>query len=59
MDTLVSGDVGLLVDLQGCLHLYVNGVDYGEAARDVPSQCYAVVDLYGQCDQVCGATQKI
>ena len=41
------------MDLKGHLHLYVNGIDQGVAAKDIPPQCYALVDLYGQCEEVC------
>ena len=34
------------------LHLYFNGVDQGIAAKDLPNICYALVDVYGQCQQV-------
>lgn len=44
--------LGLLVDTSSCLHLYVNGMDQGVAAQDVPSPCYPFIDLYGQCEQV-------
>lgn len=44
--------VGVQVDLEGCLHMHVNGVDQGVAARDIPPVFYALVDLYGQCEQV-------
>lgn len=44
--------LGLLVDANSCLHLYVNGMDQGVAAQDIPSPCYPVIDLYGQCEQV-------
>ncbi|XP_075745116.1 neuralized E3 ubiquitin protein ligase 4 isoform X3 [Rhipicephalus microplus] len=53
LDFLQQGHtVGVLVDLEGGLHLYVNGMDQGVAARDLPPMCYALVDLYGQCEQV-------
>ncbi|XP_075541254.1 neuralized E3 ubiquitin protein ligase 4 isoform X3 [Dermacentor variabilis] len=53
LDHLQQGHtVGVLVDLEGGLHLYVNGMDQGVAARDLPPVCYALVDLYGQCEQV-------
>lgn len=45
--------LGLLVDANSCLHLYVNGMDQGVAAQDIPSPCYPFIDLYGQCEQVC------
>lgn len=44
--------VGILVDSESRLHLYVNGVDQGVAACDLPAVCYAVVDIYGQCEEV-------
>lgn len=44
--------LGLLVDANSCLHLYVNGMDQGVAAQDIPSPCYPFIDLYGQCEQV-------
>uniref|UniRef100_T1IVE5 NHR domain-containing protein n=1 Tax=Strigamia maritima TaxID=126957 RepID=T1IVE5_STRMM len=53
LDTLqIYHVVGILVDTQNRLHLYVNGVDQGVAAQDIPLQCYAVADLYGQCEQI-------
>lgn len=53
LDTCPEGTVlGLLVDSSGCLHLYVNGMDQGMAAQDIPSPCYPIIDLYGQCEQV-------
>ncbi len=30
----------------------VDSLHLGVAAKDIPSQCYAVVDLYGQCESV-------
>uniref|UniRef100_A0A4W4GCH8 Neuralized-like protein 4 n=1 Tax=Electrophorus electricus TaxID=8005 RepID=A0A4W4GCH8_ELEEL len=54
LDTCPEGTVlGLLVDASGCLHLFVNGMDQGVAAQDIPSPCYPLIDLYGQCEQVC------
>ncbi|KAJ3585717.1 hypothetical protein NHX12_014436 [Muraenolepis orangiensis] len=53
LDTCPEGTVlGLLVDSAGCLHLYVNGMDQGVAAQDIPQPCYPLIDLYGQCQQV-------
>ena len=53
LDTLQSGHaVGVLVDDDNTLHLYVNGMDQGIAAKDIPANCYMVLDLYGQCEQV-------
>uniref|UniRef100_A0A8C9W3L4 Neuralized-like protein 4 n=1 Tax=Scleropages formosus TaxID=113540 RepID=A0A8C9W3L4_SCLFO len=54
LDTCPEGTIlGLLVDANGCLHLYVNGIDQGVAAQDIPNPCYPLIDLYGQCEQVC------
>ncbi|KAE8620829.1 hypothetical protein XENTR_v10010491 [Xenopus tropicalis] len=44
--------LGLLLDSSGGLHLYVNGLDQGVGAQDLPEVCYVLVDLYGQCEQV-------
>jgi neuralized-like protein 4 len=44
--------VGILVDSESQLHLYVDGVDQGVAACDIPATCYAVMDVYGQCEEV-------
>lgn len=53
LDTCPEGTVlGLLVDANSCLHLYVNGMDQGAAAQDIPSPCFPFIDLYGQCEQV-------
>uniref|UniRef100_W5LL96 Neuralized-like protein 4 n=1 Tax=Astyanax mexicanus TaxID=7994 RepID=W5LL96_ASTMX len=53
LDTCPEGTVlGVLVDANGCLHLYVNGMDQGVAAQDIPSPCFPLIDLYGQCEQV-------
>ena len=36
-----------------CLHLFINGVDQGEAEKDLPGEnVYALVDLYGRCNKV-------
>ena len=35
----------------GMLHFYVNGVDQGPAASNVPGNVYGVIDLYGQAAQ--------
>lgn len=51
--------LGLLVDTTSCLHLYVNGMDQGVAAQDIPSPCYPFIDLYGQCEQVTGQRPQI
>ena len=35
----------------GTLHFYVNSVDQGPAATNVPPNVYGVIDLYGQAAQ--------
>uniref|UniRef100_A0A0L8HEA4 NHR domain-containing protein n=1 Tax=Octopus bimaculoides TaxID=37653 RepID=A0A0L8HEA4_OCTBM len=53
LDTLQCGHiVGILIDDDNCLHLYVNDLDQGIAARDIPNPCYGLIDLYGQCEQI-------
>ncbi|XP_072315152.1 neuralized-like protein 4 isoform X4 [Eucyclogobius newberryi] len=60
LDTCPEGTVlGLLVDVSNCLHLYVNGMDQGLAAQDIPSPCYPIIDLYGQCEQVTIVTNNV
>ncbi|XP_011485805.1 neuralized-like protein 4 isoform X1 [Oryzias latipes] len=60
LDTCPEGTVlGLLVDANSCLHLYVNGMDQGVAAQDIPSPCYPFIDLYGQCEQVTIVTNSV
>lgn len=44
--------VGLLIDEDSRLHLYINGTDQGIAATDLPLYVYAIIDLYGQCEQI-------
>lgn len=44
--------VGVLRTSEGVLHFYVNGIDQGPAATDIPPTVYAVIDLYGKCAQV-------
>jgi len=42
-----------MIDGENNLKLFVNRVDYGIAAFNLPSNyCYGIVDLYGQCEQV-------
>uniref|UniRef100_A0A3B1JK21 Neuralized E3 ubiquitin protein ligase 4 n=1 Tax=Astyanax mexicanus TaxID=7994 RepID=A0A3B1JK21_ASTMX len=60
LDTCPEGTVlGVLVDANGCLHLYVNGMDQGVAAQDIPSPCFPLIDLYGQCEQVTIVTNHV
>ncbi|KAB7508105.1 Neuralized-like protein 4 [Armadillidium nasatum] len=55
LDSLSGGSgghlIGVLVDAESRLHLYVNGVDQGVAAKEIPSKIYCIIDLYGQCQE--------
>ncbi|XP_025081591.1 neuralized-like protein 4 isoform X2 [Pomacea canaliculata] len=52
LDRLKVGDrVGVLRKPNGTLHFFVNGVDQGVAASNVPDNVYGVIDLYGQAAQ--------
>lgn len=55
LDSLSSGKtVGIMVDDENQLRLFINGVDQGVAAVNIPpTTCLPLVDLYGMCDQVC------
>lgn len=44
--------IGVCRKEDGSLHFYVDGVDRGVAANNVPERVYGVVDLYGQAAQV-------
>ncbi len=44
--------VGVLRTSGGVLHFFVNGIDQGPAASNIPSKVYAVIDMYGKCAQV-------
>ncbi|XP_020327091.2 neuralized-like protein 4 isoform X4 [Oncorhynchus kisutch] len=60
LDTCPEGTVlGLLVDGNSCLHLHVNGMDQGVAAQDIPTPCYPLIDLYGQCEQITIVTDNV
>ncbi|XP_023215732.1 neuralized-like protein 4 isoform X1 [Centruroides sculpturatus] len=53
LDSLQTGHViGIMIDTENRLHLFVNNIDQGIAARNIPAICYALVDVYGQCEQV-------
>ena len=52
LDQLNEGStVGVIIE-GNSLRLFVDKKDYGVIAQDLPPTCYAVVDLYGQCEQV-------
>ncbi|KAF0766521.1 neuralized-like protein 4 isoform X1 [Aphis craccivora] len=49
----VPGDIiGIMIDGENRLKLFVNRIDFGVAAFNIPADCYGIVDLYGQCEQV-------
>uniref|UniRef100_A0A8C4R7J4 Neuralized E3 ubiquitin protein ligase 4 n=1 Tax=Eptatretus burgeri TaxID=7764 RepID=A0A8C4R7J4_EPTBU len=53
LDSLQLGDVvGLMVRENGDLHFFINKVDQGVAARDMPPVVYGVIDLYGRTAKV-------
>ncbi|KYN19197.1 Neuralized-like protein 4 [Trachymyrmex cornetzi] len=47
-----NSSVGLLIDEDNRLHLFINNIDQGVAATDLPPHVFAVIDLYGQCEQI-------
>ncbi|KZC09170.1 Neuralized-like protein 4 [Dufourea novaeangliae] len=49
--------VGLVIDSDNGLRLLINGIDQGVAATDLPPYVYAVIDLYGQCEQISIVTE--
>ncbi|KAH8333003.1 hypothetical protein KR074_010935 [Drosophila pseudoananassae] len=52
LDRLQVGDrVGVVRKDDGTLHFWVNGVDQGPAASNVPERVFGVIDLYGQAAQ--------
>lgn len=52
LDRLQVGDrVGVVRKDDGTLNFWVNGVDQGPAATNVPERVYGVIDLYGQAAQ--------
>lgn len=49
LDRLQAGNrVGVKRKENGCLHFFVNGVDQGVAASNIPEEIYGAIDLYGQ-----------
>ena len=54
LDSLGAGSrLGMMRNAEdGSLHYTINGEDQGVAIENVPSNVYAVIDLYGQCAQV-------
>lgn len=53
LDSCALGDrVGVQRKRNGELRIYLNGVDQGVAASNLPRKVHAVVDLYGKCTKV-------
>lgn len=53
LDKLSEGDrVGVMRSSKGELIFFVNGDSQGVAATNIPSNVYALVNLYGKCGQV-------
>ena len=53
LDSLQEGDtLGVLIDKKSRLHLLINGEDLGPIAQAVPARRFAVLDLYGCCEEV-------
>lgn len=53
LDKLAEGDkVGVMRTSKGDLVFFINGESQGIAARDIPKNVYALVNLYGKCGQV-------
>ncbi|XP_052746681.1 neuralized-like protein 4 isoform X2 [Bicyclus anynana] len=49
---LVEGDtVGVMRKDMGILHFFVNGVDQGPAAFNIPEHVFGIIDLYGRVAQ--------
>lgn len=54
LDKLVEGNrIGMMRCSDSSLHYYLDGVDQGPACSGLPPHVYPVIDLYGQCVQVC------
>lgn len=53
LNKLVEGDtVGVMRTENGILHFFINGIDQGPAAFNVPDFIYGIIDLYGRAAQV-------
>ena len=42
----------MLIDKKSRLHLLINGEDLGPIAQAIPARRFAVLDLYGCCEEV-------
>ncbi|CRK92215.1 CLUMA_CG005699, isoform A [Clunio marinus] len=53
LDKLNEGDrVGVMRTSTGDLIFFINGESQGVAAREIPKNIYALINLYGKCGQV-------
>lgn len=43
--------VGVVRKADGTVHFFVNGIDQGACASNVPPNVYGVIDLYGMAAQ--------
>lgn len=60
MDTLTIGQkVGVMVDSNGQLKLFVDDIEQGVAASNIPLTCFVILDVYGQCEQVSKNLQSV
>ncbi|XP_065568738.1 neuralized-like protein 4 [Artemia franciscana] len=48
----VHSTVGLSLSLDGDFHILIDGKDLGKVASGISDPCYAVFDLYGQCEEI-------
>ena len=53
-DLPVGSQLGLGLDSDRGLHLYLDGTDQGVIRTDVPEHCYFMFDLRGYCTKVLG-----
>lgn len=54
LDKLIEGNrIGIMRHADTSLHYYLDGIDQGVACTGLPLHVYPVIDLYGQCAQVC------
>ncbi|XP_053624877.1 neuralized-like protein 4 isoform X2 [Plodia interpunctella] len=52
LNRLVEGDtVGVMRKDMGILHFFVNGIDQGPAAFNIPEHVFGIIDLYGRVAQ--------
>lgn len=60
LDKLNEGDrVGVMRTAKGELVFFINGESQGVAAREIPKNVYALINLYGKCGQVTVVSDEI